>query len=48
MGREQIAELLVLGADPPVGLGLAPLGEILGELIEALDRTAAGLGYRHR
>ena len=44
---DAVAELLVLGADAPVGLGLAAGGEILGELVAALDEAAAGLGDRH-
>ena len=37
-------ELLVLGADPPKRLGLAPLGDVLHELRLALDGLAARFG----
>jgi hypothetical protein len=41
-----IAELLVLGADPPLGLGLAPGREVLDQLTAIGDRRALLLRRR--
>ena len=42
-----IAELLVLGPDAPIFLGLATRFQIFGQLFVAFDGTAAGLRDRH-
>ena len=44
---EAVAELLVLGADAPVGRRLAARRQIFGELVAALDEPAARLWDRH-